>query len=347
MAILAMDGCDFVGSTPGVEERGFLGYFENPMLWLSTSGVHGGGALRLEKAGSADRSAEWEISTAGVSELYFACWINVINHNDGWITFREDGIDHVLIKFETDGTLRLLHGDGVTELADSDPSVPFTEDAYRRLEVHLVLDDSAGSVEVRVAEAGETPVTVFNVSGVDTVNGGTGVCTHVGCRTNLLSAGNTYFLLDDLVAQDSAGDWLGDYRIYSGLPDGDGAVTEWTPSTGTDHYALIDDATFDDTDSVGTQDAGDTDRVTLPSLGFPDTVVAVAAKVIATKDAIGDAMLEVGLRESGGSEDTAMALPVTSAAYLPAVKLSTANPATASPWTSAELAACELLFEAD
>jgi hypothetical protein len=46
-------------------------------------------------------------------------------------------------------------------------------------------------------------------------------------------------------------------------------TTQWTPSTGTDHYALIDETTASDTDYIYATAAGQTDEVRLASMTAP------------------------------------------------------------------------------
>jgi hypothetical protein len=54
-------------------------------------------------------------------------------------------------------------------------------------------------------------------------------------------------------------------------PVGDGVSTDWTPSTGTDHFAVVDEATCNGTDDYNyTETIGDTDSYVIDLSSVPD-----------------------------------------------------------------------------
>jgi hypothetical protein len=101
-----------------------------------------------------------------------------------------------------------------------------------------VVDAETGSVTLRVD--GET---VLSLTGVDTRAGGT--VGYDRCRFDLSTSQVPYLRLDDLYILNGAGstcnDFLGDCQIRAIWPTSDGDLSQWSTSSGSDHYALVDD----------------------------------------------------------------------------------------------------------
>lgn len=74
---------------------------------------------------------------------------------------------------------------------------------------------------------------------------------------------------DDIYIDDTAGEPFPspppDKRFYLVMPEADGASSEWTPSAGTDHAALVNDVPVDTAEYVRAESAGLVDEYTLPT----------------------------------------------------------------------------------
>jgi hypothetical protein len=94
-------------------------------------------------------------------------------------------------------------------------------------------------------------------------------------------SGNHDLYVDDVYVCDTSGaqnnDFLGDVRVETLRPDADTAQADWTPSTGTDHYAVVDDAPgYDGADYVESDTAGHVDLWEYGDLGStPQSIHAV------------------------------------------------------------------------
>jgi hypothetical protein len=108
----------------------------------------------------------------------------------------------------------------------------------------------------------------------------------VGC------AGSTSNYYDDFYICDSSegtgshnDDFLGDCRVVAVLPaTGNGTNTDWTPSTGVDHGAMVDEAPpNDDTDYISSSTVGHQDTFNYPSVGYTGTVYGVQLNINAKK----------------------------------------------------------------
>jgi hypothetical protein len=82
-----------------------------------------------------------------------------------------------------------------------------------------------------------------------------------------VSVEGTGCYFDDFVFDDS--EWPGAPYVYTLQPDADGSTNEWTPSTGSDNYAVVDEIPASDADYVETDGEDDIDLYSLEHL--PDT----------------------------------------------------------------------------
>jgi hypothetical protein len=112
-------------------------------------------------------------------------------------------------------------------------------------------------------------------------------------------------------------------------------TTQWSTSTGTDHYALIDETTANDSDYIYATAAGQTDEVKLASMSAPQagTNLLVNYRV---QGIVGSANVTMSLRQGGGgtliATDTAKTSNDTYQLVVPA-----ATWASVTDWTDLRL----------
>jgi hypothetical protein len=112
-------------------------------------------------------------------------------------------------------------------------------------------------------------------------------------------------------------------------------TTQWTPSTGIDHYALIDETTANDADYIYATAAGQTDEVRLASMSAPQagTDLLINYKVAGI---VGSASVTMSLRQGSGgtliATDTAKTSDNTYQLVVPA-----ATWASVTDWTDLRL----------
>lgn len=159
----------------------------------------------------------------------------------------------------------------------------------------------------------------------------------------LLSWGSaTYSIyLDDMYILDGTGsdnDFWGDTIVAVVMPTGDGATTQWTPSTGTTHYTLLDETPPDLTDYVDTASSGSMDTYTFAS---PDTGISIRGiqENIWAATTSGAANVQ-GVVYSSGSNYFSGNLLISTTNKDVATAWST-NPATSSAWTESDITGSE------
>lgn len=239
----------------------------------------------------------------------------------------------------TDALGRFAVYRGGTLLA-TDPT-PRSTGTYYYVELKVVFATGAtGSYELRVN--GQTALLQTNIqtaaspnayaNKLDTLVGGGG------------GAGATD--IDDLYIFDTSGtannDFAGDVTVQCLFPDGDGADLQWTPSTGTTHYDLVDDPTpNDDADYVSDAAAGDRDTYTFGDLrAATGSVLAVQVLIYARKDDAGTRQIAPVVRIAATNYDGAT-LPNLGTTYTWSPAIYETSPATSTSWTVAEVNAAE------
>ena len=184
------------------------------------------------------------------------------------------------------------------------------------------------------------PVTATTATGVNTQATGNASANQLVLFGGGLGVGESivnYF--DDLYLCDGLGSvnntFLGDIRVQALLPTSDGAATDWTPSAGSDHYALVNEVPSDgDASYVASATPGDIDEYGVTPIAVASgTVFGVQVGLYARKDDAGSRNIAPVVRESGtdhvGSD---IALGASYAYYF---QVYDEDPATSAAWTIA------------
>lgn len=139
---------------------------------------------------------------------------------------------------------------------------------------------------------------------------------------------------------------LGPIWVKALTPTVDGEYSELTPSTGTDHYAVIDESPPSTTDYLGLNEEGPArDLFTLAELGETDAVKAICPMVYAEAQTQDETAGQVEIIIRTGTTDFIAGGPVDSDQENPYYSAgSIYQPATAIPWTAANIASSEFGF---
>jgi hypothetical protein len=235
----------------------------------------------------------------------------------------------VLVKRSTSSTLQTTS------------STPITTDVWYQVEIHLVCDNS-GSWEVKL-----DGTTILSGSG-DTqqhasLNDLDGVWFFMW-PDNVGTGDQGITEIDNVVIQDAAGGFLGEWRIEGLQPSGAGSQTDFTPSAGSnyenvDEVPPDDDTTYNESSTNGHRDLYAYDN--LAALGGGESIAAVQVNTIAKQSGGEDVS---NLIRSGGTTYTET--PQTLAAgYGTRKRLEEQNPNTSGAWSEAAVNAAEFGLE--
>lgn len=216
----------------------------------------------------------------------------------------------------------------------------FTQQWYY-IEIKCTIDNTAGSWEVRA-----DGTVIGSGSGQDTQNQAGSGADQVAIHFRIQ---NGAALHDDIYIKDDS-TYLGDSLVEGLRPDGDGNRTEWTPSSGTSHYVLVDDpaGSPNDTDRVTSDTVGHDDLYTFADSALTDsnsTIHAVMVQSSAGMEASGTRDLRHRHRDSGGSEDVGATFSVVGTAFDHYFDVFETNPALDVAWSNTNLNASEFGVE--
>ena len=218
-------------------------------------------------------------------------------------------------------------------------------DIWHFFEIKVVIDSSAGSVELRI-----DGTTVCSASGVNTKNGGSGLINAVGIGHGSTN-GNSSFgrggVRNDfcdlyVCTGDSLGacNFLGDCRVECLLPTGAGAETQWAPLSGANYTNVNDNPPNGDTSYNKSNTVGQVDTYAMADLASATGVIYGAQyRHYVRKDNAGTRLVapvaRIGGADYAGS-DTSLG-----SAYAYTREIKEKSPATSAAWTISEVNAME------
>lgn len=213
----------------------------------------------------------------------------------------------------------------------------FALNTFYEFALEFVISDTVG--EIRLIRNGLD--TVLSLTNQDTRNGTPTTIDnlHVGVTTSVNGGGPTYEL-DDLICSNTFDGALGE-RIETLFATSDGGTLNFVPSTGTSHFALVDEVPVNITDYLSGSVVGDIDLLGLGNLSSTPSairevnIITFAQKTDATVRAINNGV-KSGVTIANGPN---LSLAVGFAKYQNPIAL---DPNTGAAWTPAAVNALEL-----
>lgn len=249
---------------------------ENGTILIGPYGRSGGPGLRFQGDSNLDRAddvTKSSLSTSGAvvvlqEDFRISAYPTVNNIIFG---FKDGGSFQCTVVINTDGTLSLYRSDTTGTLLGTSTYVVPTN-THIHIGVRVLIDNS-GTYRIHVYEDGDTAARVVLSGSGDTQQ--TGAAQWNGLH---LGAGNDLGTTDhsNLVVMDGSGsynnDLLGPADVWTRLPNGAGDHSDFTPSTGSDHVAVVNDASADDDIAYLQADTGD-ETLEFEDAPFPDRAV--------------------------------------------------------------------------
>ncbi len=351
MSFLHIAGFDFHGAAAADFDR----YDPTPtdVTWESASGKFGGGNLRvLTNTNNIKRTVSTTVQREGWAAFYMKRAIDandnaeffLIGGTSGAIHFwievgnsdRKSGpTDHQIILLNQNDTLL---GTSINTFTGSESS----PSEYFHMEVFWKLGQGDGEFKLWVDDNLEIDVSSLTLGQP---------VTSLDDWRHWRSEGVQGFLrvndsvrLDDLVIQDVGGARLGaGHRVWTSLPDSD-TSSEFTPSTGGDNFAMVDDA-VPDQDATYVESTGVDDRDVYGHT--PPTIVgkveAVVVKTLARR-ASGSGDIKLGV-ELSASELLSAAISPDGTLWEDQEAIFETKPG-GGGWVAADIANTDLIIEA-
>jgi hypothetical protein len=234
----------------------------------------------------------------------FAFWVSGTFANDLNIcSLRDNGGEQLSLRLDDDGLLLYVSRNGTT-LATA--TTVLNGGAWYYIEFKATIHNTAGAYAVRVNGApiaGISDATNVNTRGSGTNNYANQVWFHDG---GFHGSGSSFRYSDVYILNDTGpaplNDFLGDVRYDVLYPDGAGAYSQWTPTSGA-NYTNVDESPANQTDYV--ESTGD-DQI--DSYSFADmsvaasTIYVVQVNAYAQKTDSGAKSLAIFCKASDGTE---------------------------------------------
>jgi hypothetical protein len=342
MALIFADGFDSYSATADLLTRYDAVGSSTYVNFSPTGGRFGGGALVINNDDYfCDKIIPLTGGDPGVNDLFvtFSVMMEDLTQEGsaGFIVFSQDGFIGFGTALFLNGVILLVSG-GVLKVYRGSSfiatgSYPITTDTWYRIEVRLSIHNSAGQVEIKVNGSSDI---YFSGDTYDSGLAGINV-VKFGAQSE---DGNTYF--DDVVIYSLEGDapnsFLGDLRIATIRPDGDGDSSDSTPLSG-DRYTNVDDTAMHDGDSsYVAMGLDDEDLYTVGALPYtPAAVYAVVTNVACRADGTTPRTIR-GKVKSGTTEGNGEDRPVAyGSSYKTVQNCFALNPDTTAAWTASDI----------
>lgn len=332
MALLWMDGLDGYSSITDVYNFTYSG---SAMNYGTNTGRFGGGAIYMGDVGVLN------IPAPSGLEVYmgFAAKMNDTRGADDAVAGvkssggSDGGIEAIITFNAATGVLKIWRGQTNTVLATATIAVPFNDNNWHWLDFHFLIDASAGAIEMWV-----DGTSVISVSGANTMRNG-GITDLLGPFIGSVGINTPHTYIDDIVIVDTTGSAnnarIGDSKIEVLQPASDATPNNGTPSSGSDHFAVVEKATWDGGSSYVTitNTTGQEELFGFTSLGStPGSISAVQIVNYAQKTDTGAASLE-NILVSNGTPVNGSSIPLGTA-WARSNMIFEDDPHTSAAWTA-------------
>lgn len=341
MAIQFMDNFSNYGSDETFPLDGVWAGWGTATLSTDPDGVSGGkvtllgGGYTIRKVLSSDQT------TVGAA---FRVWFSDLptdNTNEIFQWRDNANSAQCTVNVTSTGAISVFRGDNGGTLLATTATPVITAGGWWHIEVKAFINDSAGTLEVRV-----NGVPKIDLDTIDTKATSVAGCGQVVWGDNSISSDRFY--LKDVVIWDGTGttnnDFIGDVQVVSLVPVSDSALN-WTPSTGSTGWNLVDESDPNDADYVSADDTLP-DAVVFNLSDLDEDVVSVKGLmsfVRMMKTDGGTAQVQVGL-VSGTNTDQGVdrAITVAETYWMDTSEL---DPDTAAAWTPIAVNALKLRID--
>jgi hypothetical protein len=315
MALIFMDGFDWTDTVADFPTK-----WDNGDCSIA-SGRFGSGAQFTNRSNNLDKSG----LTAHATWIFGFAAQRPGTHYLPVILFdgTPSGTAQVSLLLHTDGTVQVCQGNAGTALGTSGVVIPATGFAFVEWKVTI---GNSGSYEVRVND-----VNILSGSG-DTQQSSNASAASFRFGQNG-SSSSASFIFDDLYVCDGSGsapanDFLGDCKVETIMPSGNGNSSQFDGSDGnqTDNYLLVDETDpDDDTTYVESADVGDKDTYAYGNLATgAGTVYGINIQPRFRKTDAGTRSIVTVARHSGSEVDSSAFTATTT--YAQAVDIRETKP---------------------
>lgn len=318
-AVVAMEGFDHTSNANTTAK----GWSTNPNSMVT--GRFSGQAARLSNTTVRTKTLPSNYSTIFMG---FAFRLGALSAGTDFAYLRASTTNELRISVDASNHISIRNSGG-TVVASGTTTI--SANTWYYLEVKCVIAGASGSVTVQLNGVSEITITTgnFGSSNIDNIG---------------FSGASANYDFDDIYVIDTTGSaprntFLGDVRIATLMPTSDGAHTDWTPSSGSAHFSLVNETTpDDDTTYVSDATVGHIDTYGFADVDAGATVYGVQVNLYARKDDAATRQIAPVIRQSG-SDNVGTTVTLTSS-YVAYQQIYNQDP-TSADWTAANVNADE------
>ncbi len=334
--ILFQDGLDLYTQASDLSMT-YLGALTG-VTFSTTGGRFGGGGVSLSTLGvwinTGTQSDLWVSSAMSVTRVQPADYIVA-----SWGTDHasNNGMENQVTFNPTTGVWKAWIGGYQITVAGS--ATKALTSGTHWIDAHCTRDASAGVIELWV-----DGVQILDVTGINTKAFASNNMIYAGWG-DASGNGSIGATFDDLFITNATKGRLGDSRIDTKVPTSDATPNNGTPSTGTDHFACVDEAQFNTSDYITMPNtSGDKEVYGHGSIASTPAVVhSVRVVLVSQKTDAGAFSLEP-LVVSGGTEGDGSSQPLSTSWGIQASIFET-DPNTSAAWTYANANAADVGYK--
>ncbi len=331
MTILWLDSFDLYNN---VTDLTMVYFSSTAASFGTTDGRFGGGAWHTTSYGIAK-------AVTPSAEVWSSFAINTYDTSPGdkfIATFNSIVSEEVSITYNpATGGWKAWRGNNTAVLGTATLYLPIN--TWHWVDIRAKLGTTLGEVEIWVDD-----VQLLSLTGQNTVyNAGQTDITNVQVGDNH-TGGALRMYIDDWIIY-TPGTRVGDTRIETLLPTSDASPNQGVPSTGTDHYAVVDEAQFNTSDYLTMANVSGNKEVFGHGAlaGTPAIIHAVAVKMISQKSDAGAFSLEP-LVVSGGTEGDGASQTLSTVWGVQAAVFEQ-DPNTSAAWTYANVNSADIGYK--
>mgnify|MGYP000653285074 CR=1 FL=1 len=337
MALLFIDGFDHYATADITKKWTSAGA---TAVIGSTDGRRGGGAFKASLTGTSTTILTKTLTASASWVLGFAISVSALPSAATTLAALLDaGSVQCDLRLNTDGTLSITRNG--TALTNGTSVTALTTNTWYYIEFKVTIADSISASSCKARINGVDAITV--ATSQDTKATANASANQVRLGTS--NSSGMQFYIDDFYCCDQSGsvnnDFLGDCRIDTLYPNADGNYSQFTPSTGSTHYDLVDETAPNTTDYNESATNGHRDSYAFQNLSalVASTIHGLQVNVAALKDDAGTRSACAMVRSSSTDSDGATVALSTSQAYISQVWET--NPNGSVAWTESSVNAAE------
>jgi len=243
------------------------------------------------------------------------------------------------VYYNTSGNVEFRRG---TTLLETSADVVFATSQFCYLELKVTIGN-AGSYDIHV-----NGTSVLSNGSIDCQASANAYAQTVKLWGTAAGANTRGLTYDDwYIADDQAGDvtdFLGSHRALTFYPNGEGDLIEWTPSTGTDNSALVDEVPHNtDTDYVESSTTGQQDLYTFQN-GVLVQIAGLQVNAVCRETDATPFSIKL-VAKSGATTDEGSAVAIGNTSYVTRSRVLEQDPDTSAPWDDAGYDAAQFGIE--